>query len=444
VRKLRGTLRTTIAATAATALAAALLTIGASPAQAAGPYDAVTSSSLRNFATAVEYSAMFGSGNYDDTKASDLSDWGWSESGNATTAIEMWVEGNGDSWKAIARDIRGGDEFSYSSNSSFNGGSAASVHASAQQPTSAVGAAGLTVHRLSDGLDTEALAASLLAIAPSQLCDGLAFVPGTHNLGSSLTDQYIACTRAAQAAGATSRSVLLAVRSSGGAAALSALAIYYVGAGTAPASVPTWATGPNSAPTTAPQPPTALPDFWRVDAVASAIVTANAGALSMTAARTIANQCLARASYAGLDANSKCKSTPMFVTGQDGTTDEATDHDAEAIASYPAWVRLDYRPGAENPSYSGWQRTQPECVSEAGKQCDEYPFFASAQGGGQAAPRPHLKMINKEHNEQEGRNYNSFLAACGLYAAPANDREFLVIPMPSGSGLPTLNVCNNG
>lgn len=51
-------------------------------------------------------------------------------------------------------------------------------------------------------------------------------------------------------------------------------------------------------------------------------------------------------------------------------------------------------------------------------------------------------MINAAHNQQEGYNYNSFLATCGLYAAPAGDRQYLVVPMPSGSGVPTLNICN--
>ncbi|WAC50303.1 NucA/NucB deoxyribonuclease domain-containing protein [Frigoribacterium sp. SL97] len=436
-----GSVRTTVAATAATALAAGFILAGAGAAQAAGPYDAVTSSSLRNFASAVEYVAMFGSGNYDDTEAADLSDWGWSEGGNPNTEVEMWVEGSGGSWKATARDVRGGAEYSYSSNSVFNGGSAASVHVSAQQPTDPVGPAGLTVHHLSDGVDAEALAAALAGVAPSAICDGLLFVKGTHQSGSSVSDQYLACSQTARVTGATARSVLLAVRSAGGDAALSAVGLYYVGAGTAPAAAPAWTQQVNPAPPSGPTLPSRLPDFWRVGAVASALLSTNP-ALSPSYAETVATQCLARMAAAGLDAYSDCKSDRMFVVGQDGTTDEATDHDADAITSYPAWVQLDYRPAAENTSPRGWYASQPECSSITGQQCDEFPFFASAQGGRDASPRPSLRMINAAHNQQEGYNYNSFLATCGLYAAPANDRQYLVVPMPSGSGVPTLNICN--
>ncbi|WP_139196365.1 MULTISPECIES: NucA/NucB deoxyribonuclease domain-containing protein [unclassified Curtobacterium] len=418
------------------------MTIGTSPAQAAGPYDAVTSSSLRNFATAVEYSAIFGSGNYDDTNASDLSDWGWSESGNSTTAIEMWVEGNGDSWKATARDTRGGDEYSYSSNSAFNGGSAASVRASAQQPTSAVGAAGLTVHRLSDGLDAEALAASLLAIAPSQLCDGLAFVPGTHNLGSSLTDQYIACTRAAQASGATSRSVLLAVRSSGGAAALSALAIYYVGDGTQTATAPAWTQQANPAPPSAPEPPAQLPGFWRVGAVASALTGTNPD-LTPSDAQVAAKQCIAYVAAAGQNPYDECKHRPIFVSGQEDAVDEATNHDIDAMLTHPAWVLQDYRPAAENPSPRSWYSSSPACQNQpAGNSCDEFPLYSTLQGGNTASPLPSLRSITSTDNSAQGGQYGSFVTKCHLNTAPRSERGIVWAPAPRGSAVATLKICN--
>lgn len=440
--RVRGVLRTIVAASAATALAAALLTISPTPAQAAGPYDAVTASSLRNFASAVEYSALFGSGNYDDTKASDLSDWGWSESGNPTMSVEMWVEGNGDSWKAIARDTRGGGEYSYSSDSSFNGGSAASVHASAQQPTSAVGDAGLTVHHLSDGLDPEALAVALAAIAPVQLCEGLAFVPGTHNSRSSLTDQYIACTLAALADGATSRSVLLAVRSSGGAAALAAIAIYFVGDGTQPATVPSWVQQPVPVPPSAPEPPAELPGFWRVGAVASALTGLNPD-LAPGDAEMAAKQCIAYVASAGQNPYDACKNRPIFVSGQEAAVNEATNHDIDALLTYPAWVLQDYRPGTENPSSRDWYKSYPVCQNQpAGNSCDEFPLYGTLQGGSTASPLPSLRSITSKKNSAQGGQYGNFVRKCHLNTAPSTERGIVWAPAPRGSAVSTMKICN--
>lgn len=127
------------------------------------------------------------------------------------------------------------------------------------------------------------------------------------------------------------------------------------------------------------------------------------------------------------------------MPGQSDTA-EPTLHDTEALAKNPTWVQLNYRAGANNPSPRGWYSSDPICQATLpDQQCDEFLFYATAQGGGQAVPRPSLKAVDGDQNGIQGNRYLSFLADCKV----AEGDPFLVIPVPvSAPTVPTLEVCN--
>jgi hypothetical protein len=88
----------------------------------------------------------------------------------------------------------------------------------------------------------------------------------------------------------------------------------------------------------------------------------------------------------------------------------------------------------------------------AGSQCDEYPFFASTQGGpgdqNGLMIDASLKAIPAEPNGNEGTVYGVMTRSCAMETAPAvqfgfpasGGTEFLVVPLP-GAPLPTMFVC---
>jgi hypothetical protein len=141
----------------------------------------------------------------------------------------------------------------------------------------------------------------------------------------------------------------------------------------------------------------------------------------------------------GTDPYEECSTKPIFMSGRSDVP-EATQHDTEALVSNPAWVRLNYRPAAQNPSSRTWYSSDPACLAAApGQNCDEYPFFATEQGGGTAVPRPSLKAIDGLQNQNQGRLYGSFLTVCAVESGD----EFLAVPVPaSAPTVPTLAICN--
>jgi hypothetical protein len=413
-------------------------------ASAASVYDTATLSSLRNMVNAMEYYALLGpTRSYEGVSAAQLRDQGWSPTANVK--YDVWVEGTGRDYRATAQDIRNGTQYSFATAGDFNGRPARSVGASSPQPALVPTAAGFVVNGLDGSLDVDALAASLAAggISVMALCDATVFMPGTHQAGSSVTDQTLACKSAASAAGASIKSVLLALRGAGGAAALALIAAQFVGAGTTTATKPGWVDSPDPRPTTGAKPPATLPPLWRVPKSAPQFAAENA--ISDALARQVLTQCYYLVASTGLygDPYDECKERPIFASGRSDTP-EATDHDLEGLIQNPSWIQLDYRPAAENPSPRNWYAGSPECADPAaGTSCDEYPFFATEQGGSFATPLPSLKLIDGAQNQAQGVNYNSFLAGCHLYGKPAGERAFLAVPLPETSvGVPTLALCN--
>lgn len=62
--------------------------------------------------------------------------------------------------------------------------------------------------------------------------------------------------------------------------------------------------------------------------------------------------------------------------------EDATDHDAEALVRNPAWVQLNDRRRADNPSTPKWNDSDPICRAKASDQDgDGLPAHAMLQGG---------------------------------------------------------------
>lgn len=148
-------------------------------------------------------------------------------------------------------------------------------------------------------------------------------------------------------------------------------------------------------------------------------------------------------------ARDKCVSQPILVPG--GMVDfghEAAQHDLDVIASAPQLVQLEYMSEAAKVSVGverSWYNTSPfnvQCLDKpSGTQCDEYPFFASVEGGPSAfssyGPGV-LRPISAADNQREGIVYAAMKdsLACGMVSAqpgpvPTPGTKFLVIPVPN-------------
>ena len=70
--------------------------------------------------------------------------------------------------------------------------------------------------------------------------------------------------------------------------------------------------------------------------------------------------------------------------------------------------------------------------------CDEFPFYQTAQGGRPALPLPHLRIIAASAKRSQGGSLGSFTSNCSI----VDDSEFLVVP---STVLPTkTNLCSAG
>jgi hypothetical protein len=282
----------------------------------------------------------------------------------------------------------------------------------------------------------------------TDVCDTLLSFQGSHLEDSSVSDQELAC----QAAVANRLSMT---------ALLQAVAV----AGTGTTAVLWWLEHQATVQVLSPDWPTTpwpdaqvpaipdLPQVWQGAVINLADyykLSAQGKNLTQAAAETIAAACLWNASRItdGLDA---CRSLPVFITGSDVA--EATDHDLEAIVGHPQWVKLNYEAsGAKNGSHS-WVNSVEPCdgATPSGKQCDEYPLWASEQGGPLAIPTPHLRYVDATDNQLQGSRYSSFIGSCGLRTGTPQEganatggTAFLVVPIPSSAGIPSTWLCNRG
>ncbi len=203
--------------------------------------------------------------------------------------------------------------------------------------------------------------------------------------------------------------------------------------------------------------------------------------------RTIARQCLHLASLA-TRVPETCDNTPIFVSGRD--VPEATDHDLEALTGMvpdpsgapgayipstaigytlppavpgelvappeseyqatggryfrPNWFLQHWEGSAEKPRRE-WYNKHPVCAQGSdgdGLDCDEFPLFATEEGGRPARPTPHLRLVPQTPNRSQGGSFRGWPAECSLLAGtPSPDRTLanstggsplLFIPVPDG------------
>lgn len=149
--------------------------------------------------------------------------------------------------------------------------------------------------------------------------------------------------------------------------------------------------------------------------------------------KVLAETCLKTVDKGGY-ALSECDSAPIFMPGSD--VSEAAIHDELAIEAESKWVKLNYESAAAKEG-NGEKRANisPGCEGskEVGEQCDEYPFFATAQGG--STHFPSLEWVDGEDNVREGNRYATFLEKCAITEHGA----FLVIPTQA---VPSTYLCD--
>lgn len=289
-----------------------------------------------------------------------------------------------------------------------------------------------------DGIDLVSLAA--LFSTDTDVCNALLTYPGTHLEGSSASDQWLACDAAASS-GSSLPDLLRAVAAAGagGTGVLWWLA-HQGSVSTLPPPPLGW---PDSAAPTAP-----LPTVWPVGDLADAYML-QSGDLSQSQAATIAASCLWLAARANANGRTDCASLPIFVSGSDVA--EATQHDLDAIADDPAWALLNYEAGGTKANRD-WYKTQPDCEvdHDPSQQCDEFPFFATEQGGPLAVPTPSLRYINGTDNVTQGGQYGGFVTSCGLTTGTPQESgnaiggsPFIMIPLPPSLGIPSTRLCNS-
>jgi hypothetical protein len=89
-----------------------------------------------------------------------------------------------------------------------------------------------------------------------------------------------------------------------------------------------------------------------------------------------------------------------------------------------------------------WYEGKGGCAESkpAGDSCDEYPFYATEQGGPEALVYPSLEWINATDNERQGGRYGNFVASC----KPEPGALFAAVPLEPSLDIPTFYLCNNG
>jgi hypothetical protein len=169
--------------------------------------------------------------------------------------------------------------------------------------------------------------------------------------------------------------------------------------------------------------------------------------LTKEEAKRIAESCLKDTAQAEdiSDGEKECETLPIFASGNDVPT--ATEHDLIALAEYPKWVLLNYE-SSEAKETKGekreWYNGLGGCSTERpeGDSCDEYPFYATKQGGPSDTPTPSLKWINASDNSKQGGKYGNFVTSCKMAERSSTAYAFLAIPLLPVFKMPTVYLCN--
>jgi hypothetical protein len=346
--------------------------------------------------------------------SSSFTTWIYRSDGSSVTGCVLWITcasrvGPG-TYRAVVKDSE-------------------NIYAASQWWTIAPGNSTEPEEEVADDFNLLALAA--MFATPSEVCSALLFYPGTHLQGSSLSDQYLACEEAV-AVGKTTPSVLRAVAAAGGGTAV----LWYLYEQKTKEQTSPEATEPAEET----QPPPAPPIGWpgEIATEAEVLRQLNPDLKTEREARIVAKQCRRLAIRAALPV-SDCIEMPIFASG-DLDVPQATKHDLEALLYYSGWVKLNYE-DPETKTNRAWYNAFSVCDEEPRvRNCDEFPFFSTAQGGGNARPRPSLKLINATQNKRQGGKLSGFYKVCGVNVGVG--KPFLNIPMPPGSNVSTLILCN--
>lgn len=160
-------------------------------------------------------------------------------------------------------------------------------------------------------------------------------------------------------------------------------------------------------------------------------------------AEVVARKCIEYTARVGQNSEDECRTTPIFASGSDVA--EATAHDIVALSVYPPWVRLNRELGSTKPG-NGWQNCPG--IDTSFQECDEYPFFATEQGGPLARPLPHLMAVDADDNGDQGILYSNFVIRCKLSTGipqvggnSVGGAPFLGTPIPPDAGIPTWFGC---
>lgn len=312
-----------------------------------------------------------------------------------------------------------------------------------------------------DGVDLDALATKLGGMSPDEIDAELVFfTAGTHLEESSVSDQQLAFDAALAAGKDVPTALKLAATAGGGIAGgvfLWFLSVHFAPPASPPAAPdPAVATLPLPPPDLTPLGPSASPTY--LDELTVDLALRNPQ-LAPQQARTLAQLCIAQTQYAiannamppQINGAYPCQSLPLYFPGSDNP--DITQHDHDAIATNPAWAQLTYVSQTDRAASGlsrGWYAGRPECAGATtanGTDCDEYPFYSSAQSG----PGASLKPLNLTQNRRAGNRYGNFAAACKLTSGGIGDQtsqiatgsSFLVIPMTFHDAPSTLWACRS-
>ena len=173
--------------------------------------------------------------------------------------------------------------------------------------------------------------------------------------------------------------------------------------------------------------------------------------------KTAADECIAlldRLPTPTAAAADECEAKPILVPGgAPGLGQQAALHDSAVLAQVPDWVRLQWMLGVQKAASgvrSGWY-TKKMCTASTGQHCDEFPFYATVEGGPAAYQRTILVLqpVRSADNTAEGTAFRQMTdpTTCGMVSAtaaggPAPDgrSDFLVVPLPDVV-VPSFYVC---
>ena len=277
------------------------------------------------------------------------------------------------------------------------------------------------------GTNAGGLQAALLAsVVPSLLQDPCVelFPEGTHTADSSVNDQQLACLAAQQANTSWARTLAQLAKQYG--PDVLAVAANQVSAGGG--AVPSQAT----------LDPTDDPAYLQAAGNLIRRRVTNYGFLESPSEQVLARQVLGQCLNRNV-ALTQCDSIAVFSPGSDAFA--AAQHDAAAIAAgQPLLLTASSRAatvarGLRESWYDDSATLQAACQGRdtSVDQCDEYPFFSTAEASTSSSVRP----VAKADNKREGDLLGYFYRACGM-APPAGvtaGKQFLVLPTvpPVGS-----------